>query len=119
MTWRDDLGNALADVRSTAGASVTYQRASDTVIVTAVRGRSSYMAESAVGIVYEVESVDYLVAAAALILDGATVTPQAGDLIVDGDETFEVMAAGGSPPFEPSDPDATTLRIHTRPRESA
>ena len=116
MPWRDDLSNALADVRSTAGSTVTYQRASDTVTITAVRGRSTHTAESTEGIVYEAESVDYLVAAADLILAGSTITPAAGDLIVDGDETFEVLAEGGSPPYEPSDPDGATLRIHTRPR---
>jgi len=65
-----------------------------------------------------VQSRDFLIFTADLILDGSIVSPARGDQIREtvGDATFvyEVMAPGQEPPWRYSDDFRKTLRVHTK-----
>jgi hypothetical protein len=98
--------------------TVTYARGKDSVDVRATIGKSVFEVESGYAVLERVESRDYLVPAADLVLVGAVTLPLKGDRIkeTDGGKVFvyEVMAPGSEPQFQFSDPYRKTLRIHTK-----
>jgi hypothetical protein len=97
---------------------VTYRRGADSVQVQATVGRTAFEQQDQFGVVHRIESRDYLVLAADLVIAGETVLPKAGDRIAEpagtGALLYEVMAPEGEPPFRFSDPERITLRIHTK-----
>jgi hypothetical protein len=98
--------------------TVTYARGKDSITVRATIGKSVFEVESGYAVLERVESRDYLVSAADLVLAGAVTLPLKGDRIkeTDGGKMFvyEVMAPGNEPHFQFSDPYRKTLRIHTK-----
>jgi hypothetical protein len=66
----------------------------------------------------ELESADWIVTTADLVLDETATLPLSGDLIIEaaGDVTYtwEVMAIAGEPCFRYCDPSRVSLRIHTK-----
>lgn len=97
---------------------VTYQRGGDSVDLAATIGRTEFEQADDFGVIHKIESRDYLVLTADLVLASVQTLPKAGDRIreTDGAKTFvyEVMAPGNEPPFRYSDPYRRTLRIHTK-----
>jgi hypothetical protein len=97
---------------------VGYHRGEDSVDVRATIGKSVFEVDSGYAVLERIESRDYLVPAADLVLDGETTLPLRGDRIkeTDGSKVFvyEVMAPGSEPHFQFSDPYRKTLRIHTK-----
>ena len=97
---------------------VVYHRGGDSVEVTATIGRTEFEIESEFGVHEKVESRDFLVPAAELVLAGAWTLPKRGDLIHETMGTtvfvYEVMAPGKEPHFRYSDAFRRPLRIHTR-----
>lgn len=109
----------LADqLKAHAGRPVTYRRGADTAAVTATIGRTVFELDDEFGVLKKVESRDFLIPAADLVLSGVTVLPERGDEIDETQGsvtyTYEVMAPGKEPPFRFSDPYRRTLRIHTK-----
>lgn len=120
----------MGDLLSTAGdwlegqrkshlsGQVAYCRGEEEIAVAATVGRSAFTVERGHGIYERVESRDYLIAAADLIIDGQQTEPQRGDQIKEthGEQTltYEVLAPGDMPPWRYSDPYRRTLRIHTK-----
>lgn len=98
--------------------TVTYERGTDSVELSATIGRTEFEQADEYGTVHRIEARDYLVRASDLVLGGQQTLPQAGDHIreTDGAQTFvyEVMAPGTEPPWRYSDPYRKTLRIHTK-----
>ncbi len=98
--------------------SVLYQRGTSSVEVLATIGKTMFEVDSGQGILERVESRDFLVLAADLVLDAQATLPQAGDQIreTQGTRTFvyEVMAPGSEPAWRYSDAFRKTLRIHTK-----
>jgi hypothetical protein len=98
--------------------TVSYCRGKDSVDVRATIGKTVFEVDSGYAVLERVESRDYLVPAADLVLDGEVTLPARGDRIkeTDGDKVFvyEVMAPGSEPHFIFSDPYRKTLRIHTK-----
>jgi len=98
--------------------TVTYIRGNDGVDLPATIGRTEFEQSDEYGVIHRIESRDFLVRAADLVLGGRAVWPQPGDRIREavGAQTFvyEVMAPGGEPPWRYSDPYRRTLRIHTK-----
>ncbi len=98
--------------------TVTYERGGKTVDVQTTMGRTEFEQADEFGVIHKIESRDYLVLTADLVLEGEPTMPKAGDRIreTDGSMTFvyEVMAPGDEPPFRYSDPYRRTLRIHTK-----
>lgn len=97
---------------------VSYVRDGDSVDVAATIGRTVFEQADDYGVIHRIESRDYLVLTAFLVLGGRPTLPRAGDQIREtvGDRTFiyEVMAPGNEPPFRYSDLYRQTLRIHTK-----
>lgn len=102
--------------------TIAYQRGEATVELQATVGQTVFRLEDGYGQVTRTVSRDYLIRAEDLELDGEQTLPERGDVIREtGSGTtyvHEVMARGGASAGEPdwrySDPQRTTLRIHTR-----
>ena len=101
-----------------ASRPVTYHRGGESVEVTATIGRTVFEIESEYGVHEKIESRDFLVPTAELILAGSWTLPKRGDLIHETAGTtvfvYEVTAPGKEPHFVYSDVFRKTLRIHTR-----
>lgn len=97
---------------------VIYQRGTDTVEVTATIGQTLFAVDNGEGAALQVESRDYLIRAAHLVLGGGPVLPRRGDQIHELQDgvifIYEVMAPGDEPVWRYSDPYRKTLRIHTK-----
>ena len=97
---------------------VGYHRGKDSVDVRATIGKTVFEVDSGYAVLERIESRDYLVPAADLVMAGQVTLPLRGDRIkeTDGDKVFvyEVMAPGSEPHFQFSDPYRKTLRIHTK-----
>lgn len=65
-----------------------------------------------------VKSFDYTITAALLVLEGETIEPREGDLIVEtiagAERTFEVVTIGNKPCFEWQDTAGILLLVHTQ-----
>jgi len=98
--------------------TVSYFRGKDSVDVRAAIGKTVFEVDSGYAVLERIESRDYLVPAADLVLDGEVTLPACGDRVkeTDGGKVFvyEVMAPGSEPHFIFSDPYRKTLRIHTK-----
>jgi len=98
--------------------TVTYRRGASTVEVLATVGATRFEADDGSGMVIEMESRDYLIAAADLVLDGQQVLPERGDQVLETRDgvthVYEVMDLGPEKHFVTCDPDGRTLRIHTK-----
>ena len=98
--------------------TVGYHRGDDSVDVRAAIGKSVFEIVDSYGVMERVESRDYLVPAADLVLDDETTLPARGDRVKETDGAvvfvYEVMAPGNEPHFIFSDPYRKTLRIHTK-----
>jgi hypothetical protein len=112
------LASAQAALRAACGLSVTYSRDAASVSIQAVKGKTVHGELDEAGALVRDEGVDWLVAASDLVLSGAAITPQAGDVIAveesSGTGQYEVMPIAGGPCFADSGSPGTTLRIHTR-----
>ena len=109
----------LADqLKTNAGQSVTYIRGANNVALTATIGQSVVEAVDEDGRVIRIETRDFLIHRADLILGGVEVEPDRGDQItwVDGSTTYryEVMPLAGEDHWRDSDPYRKVLRIHTK-----
>ena len=106
--------------------TVSYCRGNDSVDVRATIGKTVFEVDNGYAVLERIESRDYLVPAADLVLDGEVTVPARGDRIKETDEllgdlglefkvfVYEVMAPGSEPHFQFSDPYRRTLRIHTK-----
>jgi len=96
---------------------VTYLRGGESAQVQATVGRTVFEQQDQFGAIQRTETRDYLVRAQDLVLGGAQALPGAGDRVREPSGTaallYEVMSIGSEPPFRFSDPERTTLRIHT------
>ncbi len=97
--------------------TVTYCRGGESVELNATVGQTTFEIEREFGI-EKVESRDFLIRTADLVLGGQVAEPQRGDRIKEtvgaAVPVFEVMAPGDEPPWRYSDPGRKTLRIHTK-----
>ncbi len=105
-------------LKTDAGQTVVYWRASDSVSVTAVVGQSVAEAVEEDGRIIRVESRDFLIARADLVLSAVNVEPERGDVIrwTIGSTVYvyEVIALPGESHWRDSDPYLKTFRIHTK-----
>jgi hypothetical protein len=103
--------------------TVTYRRGAVSVEISATVGRTTFEIDSGTGFLERIESRDYLVLSADLVLGGQATLPERGDLIVETDGSavfsYEVTAPGTEPAWRYSDPYRKTLRIHTKLVESS
>ncbi len=101
-----------------AASSVLYRRGSLTVPVQAGKGRSTFEITDRSGILVEIESRDFLISAANLLLDDLPILPEVGDRIIETIggklQAYEVSNFGAEQPYRFCDPYRYKLRIHTR-----
>lgn len=99
--------------------TVAFQRSgSSEVALVATKGRQTFTLVDSEGFQTQVESHDWLVTAADLVIDGSPATPRRGDRIVETLGTlrfiYEVLAMDGVPEWAWSDDLKQTYRIHTK-----
>lgn len=109
----------LADqLKTHASADVLYERGAEQVAVKATIGKTEFELDDGSGVLVRIQSRDYLIQAADLVLGGAPSLPVAGDRIreTQGATTFvyEVNAPGNEPHYRFSDPFRELLRIHAK-----
>jgi hypothetical protein len=115
-----DRGSAWLDGQRVRCLSrpVTYSQGNDSVEVQAAIGRTVFEVDNGTVVVEQVESRDFLVRAADLMLSGRKVLPERGDHIRETQDgmvyVYEVIAPGREPHYRFSDPYRRTLRIHTK-----
>lgn len=102
-----------------ATRSVTYTDGVNSVVVSATVGATSFDQLDEYRVVQKIQSHDFLILAADLILAYVVVLPNAGDQIRElrGGKTlvYEVMALSGTDrPWRYSDSHRRTLRVHTK-----
>jgi len=109
-----------------ATRTVTYQRGDpgmggSSVDLSATVGRTEFEIDDGAGALIKIESRDYLILAADLVLDAEQTVPKQGDIIreTQGAKVYvhEVIAPGGvsgGAHYRYSDPYRKTLRIHTK-----
>ncbi len=111
---KDGVDWFRAKLKENAGQSIAYTRGPNSVTLTATIGETDYEKEDAHGVIIRFESRDFIIDASDLLLNGSVVTPQDGDTITYGGETYEVLSLDGGRPYEPTDPYETQWRIHTK-----
>ena len=98
--------------------TVSYWRGEDSVNVQATIGRTVFEVDDGMGILEKIESRDFLILTADLVLAGEATLPLRGDRIKEtsGDKVYvyEVLAPGKEPHYRFSDPYRKTLRIHSK-----
>lgn len=98
--------------------AVVYQRGTDTVEVLATIGTTTFNVDDGGGALLRIESRDYLILAADLMIGETPILPKRGDRIreISGDQVFvyEVVGPGDEPCWRWSDGYRQTLRIHTK-----
>lgn len=117
-----DRGSEFLSEHRTAhmAREIEYRRGSVAITLDATPGRSVFDQQNSDGMLTRSESRDYLLRSKDLVLSGARVEPEDGDLLIDVDAngdrmSFEVRApASGEPPFRYSDPFRRTIRVHTK-----
>ena len=101
-----------------ASRTVTYSRGEESVELSATMGSTTYEVADEYGFNVEAKAMDFLVTAAELVMGGRQSDPEAGDKIrvTVGNriKVYEVMDLGAAGHYRPSDPQETTLRIHTK-----
>jgi len=99
---------------------VVYQRppSPDTVCVLATIGTTVFQIDDGAGALLRIESRDYLIRAADLVLAGNAILPKRGDRIreTSGNQVivYEVVGPSDEPCWRWSDAYRQTLRIHTK-----
>ena len=101
-----------------ASQTVVYQRGEQSVEVAATIGKTEFEVDDGHGILQRVESRDYLILSADLVVGGQTTLPERGDRVRETQSekvfVYEVIAPGGEPAWRYSDPYRKTLRIHSK-----
>jgi hypothetical protein len=101
----------IADQRAEhLSVPILYRQGAVEVLLRAGVGSSPHTLDDGSGMLVEVRSRDYLVAAA----DLAPVQPRPGDRIVEGGMQYEVMAPGSGARHAALDPAGLSWRIHTK-----
>jgi hypothetical protein len=93
---------------------LVYRRGDKTVELAATVGKTIFKVDNGHGVAVRIESRDYLINAADLILDGAAVEPEKGDEFIENGMIYEVSAPAKEPEWRWSDSFHTTYRIHTK-----
>lgn len=118
MPFHSAIAVAQRVARSLNGGPIRYTRGGTYVdIALAGRGRSQFTVGSG-QVLVQVESRDFLIETAALILDGQLVLPERGDVITETmggrTYTYELLDLGDEPSWRYSDEYRLQLRVHTK-----
>ena len=99
-------------------SSIVYERDAFSVSVLATVGETVFEQADRFGGIQRIESRDFIITRADLVLDGSVALPQTGDTIREtrGTQVFvyKVMSPAGETPFRYGDQYRNSLRIHTK-----
>ena len=105
-------------LKASVSQPIALRRGSVAIDLSATLGSTEWTSDQLEGISETWESLDFLVEAADVVLDGERIEPRSGDKIehCTGGTTvlYEVLSQPGVPPFSYSDPNRVGLRIHTK-----
>ena len=93
---------------------VIYRRGGDSAKVSATVGKTVFKVTDDYGRYQHIESRDYLISVADLVLNNTRILPEPGDEIIENSFIYEVMAPNDEPEWRYSDSSRQTLRIHTK-----
>lgn len=93
------------------GVTITYLRRGDPVTLTAFRDSSVFESSNAFGVT-QTKSKDFLISVANLVLRGAAISPEKGDMIEADDKTYVVTSLPGGRPDEYDDDNELMWRVH-------
>lgn len=100
---------------ASAATSVTLTRPGNApTSVLATIGSTPFEVTRADGSIENIQSRDFLIAAANYLVNGVAVLPARGDQISEGGFIYQVMAPGHEPHYRFVDPFRTRLRVHTK-----
>lgn len=97
-----------------AANTVRYRRVNDEISIAAVLGRSAFDVIGDDEAITRVHTRDYIVVTAELKIGSVTITPEVGDLVFDGDETYRVSSPTNEAPYQHIGSERKQLRIHTQ-----
>lgn len=108
-----------ASLQSADGRQVRYLRGSEGVLVTAVPGQTTFETANNIQIIEQIQTRDFLIVAASIVLSGAVTLPASGDVIeeIAPDVTYRYEVrppAEGIKPYRFCDTARTLLRVHTK-----
>lgn len=113
------IAAAATAQRRVDGTKVIYRRGGSDIPdlpVTKAIGRHELLDAS--GSLIQVQTQDFVIVAASLVLDGSPITPARGDKIIetrsDGDHTYEPYFLPDESCWKWSDSHQQTLRLHTQ-----
>jgi hypothetical protein len=112
-------------LKQNASVEARYSRGPDSVVLRAALGSSLLKLDDGEGGTrIERTDADFIVAAADLVLGGATATPERGDRISYADPAgggtlqFDVLPYADEPVWRYSDPGRTIVRVHAKQAET-
>lgn len=114
-----DAAEWLADeLAANLATTVTYRRGSDSVSVSATKGRTQFELENDDGRVTHWEARDWLIDPAALTFGAGTIEPAAGDQIEETagstTYTYEITGPPGADVWRWTGPHRQQRRIHSQ-----
>lgn len=119
MSLLDDAFEWLnGQLKAYESREVTYWALGESVTITqATMGQTRTENDTGDGAIIEGRIVDWLIDVADIVIDGETITPDAGHAIIDasGDQTveYQVTELGNEPPARYMDRRQKKWRIHT------
>jgi hypothetical protein len=107
----------MKSLKSVAGTAVTYSRGTDSANLTAVPGRSDHEVTDTEGFSVTVQTQDWMIDVADLVLGGAATEPQIGDRVtIRGGQSYEVLPPSPAlAHWRFTSGSRTTYRIHSKP----
>jgi len=91
--------------------SITYSRRGDPVALKAIQDSSVFESSNAFGVT-QTKSQDFLISVASLVLRGAAISPEKGDVIEMENKTYVVTSLPGGRPDEYDDDNELMWRVH-------
>lgn len=110
----DGLGWLESQRKTFLTVPVIYRRGGSCAEVPATVGKTVFKVTDDYGRYQHIESRDYLISTADLVLDETLILPEPGDEIIEDGLVYEVMGPNGEPEWRYSDSYRRTLRIHTK-----
>ena len=114
----DDFAAADAMFAEAFGAAVTYVYGNSEIAVTAEAVMHDYDVQRTYDVPETIQSRDYVISAASLVIGGEAIEPRTGNKIketINGSlEIFQVMPLGNRPEAEHTDASGTSWLIHTK-----
>jgi hypothetical protein len=108
------IAAGMRTLQAAAGVAVTYHRGPDSVALTAVPGKGTLEVQTARDFIEQVETSDWIIEAADLVLAGSVTLPKPGDRVKQTAGATRTVYEVMTPPYRASDNERLRIRIHTK-----